>query len=90
MSVISNYLACQLFKNGELDIVPRPSPDNVSASLDLRLGRWFITMRDNRFPILDIGDNEGRAMENIGIEEFDRLKATSNVSLLDVNKDRIV
>ena len=54
--------------------MPRPSPDNVSASLDLRLGRWFITMRDNRFPILDIGDNEGRAMENIGIEEFESKK----------------
>lgn len=43
-----------------LSIVPRPKQssflDENGASIDLRLGRWFRTMKQTHLPILEVGD----------------------------------
>ena len=46
-----------------LAIIPQPPLDELrkagSASVDLRLGTWFITLRQSRFPMLDVSKSAG-------------------------------
>ena len=48
--------------NDPLAVLPQPNLDflktNIVGSLDLRLGRWFLTVRHTRHPILDIKDDK--------------------------------
>jgi dCTP deaminase len=49
---------------GRLRIIPPPPTDEIresgSASIDLRLGRWFLVLREARTPFLDIGEPRDR------------------------------
>jgi dCTP deaminase len=62
-----------------LRIIPPPSIDEVRASgassIDLRLGRWFLLLREAKTALLDISDPEG--------EEFDPITRTSFIPFLD-------
>ena len=44
--------------NDPLEIIPRPDMEVLrksgAASVDLRLGRWFLMLRESRIPVLDI------------------------------------
>ena len=54
MSVLSGALASRRLKDGSLAISPKPHVKRTAAAIDLRLGRWFISMRDSRLSMLDI------------------------------------
>ncbi len=51
-------------------LIIRPLPDlnelekNGAASIDLRLGTWFVTLRHTRFPALAVDDNPNAAANN--------------------------
>src|SRR5215216_5772009 len=55
------------------DLVIRPLPDvqalmaGSAASVDLRLGCWFTTMRQSRVPLLHVDDDAARIAAKIGI-----------------------
>lgn len=40
--------------SGHLCITPQPDLEEGTASVDLRLGRWFSTLRDNRVDVLEV------------------------------------
>lgn len=61
MIIKADRLADLLKKKGESDplvILPQPNLDQLdrsgSASVDLRLGTWFVTLRQSRTPVLDV------------------------------------
>src|SRR3954449_10575483 len=53
---------CNRIEADELSIVPRPNLEEIrklgGASIDLRLGRWFLTIRQAKSPYIDIGEDE--------------------------------
>lgn len=60
MLLKSKAIAAQLASQDDnsLRIVPAPDLDALqgsnSASIDLRLGRWFATLRPTKLPLLDV------------------------------------
>jgi dCTP deaminase len=61
-----------------LAIVPTPKIDNLktsgAASIDLRLGRWFRTLRQSRHPLLALSDetNVGEGEGQVSKEHFEK------------------
>ena len=53
---------------GRLRIVPSPSVEEIrssgAASVDLRLGRWFLQLREGRTALLDPSKRDGRDEES--------------------------
>ncbi|HEY3919862.1 MAG TPA: dCTP deaminase [Stellaceae bacterium] len=45
-----------------INIVPYPDLDEIAkkggASIDLRLGRWFLTLRHSKMPVMDVDDEQ--------------------------------
>src|SRR4051812_843433 len=67
MILKADRLADLLRKRTEPDpLVITPEPDlnqletSGSASIDLRLGTWFVTLRQSRTPVLDVADPKGQ------------------------------
>lgn len=73
MILKSDRIAELLLRGKELDnedpFVIRPCPDTNdlrkqgSAAIDLRLGKWFMTLRDARMPYLDVAEQDGQASQ---------------------------
>lgn len=74
MSVISSVSAKQRLVDQQLSVTPQPPLDRFTASLDLRLGRWFVTMRDNRLSILDVSDGNSQPRRHASDGEFEARK----------------
>jgi dCTP deaminase len=57
---ITELLANPAKVKDPLVITPQPSLDELrragSSSVDLRLGTWFVTLRQSRFPLLDVSN----------------------------------
>src|SRR5947207_15473255 len=58
-------------KKDPLVITPFPNIDDLkrsgSASIDLRLGTWFSTLRQSRIPVLEVDDELANAARKAGI-----------------------
>lgn len=81
MTVLSSDYIANLMSLGEIDIVPRPDmigpSESGQASIDLRLGRWFRTMRQSRMHVVSMFDQdstgeEGRSEAGLTKEYFVR------------------
>jgi dCTP deaminase len=63
-------------EGSELSIVPRPDLAEISkhggASIDLRLGRWFLTIRQANSPYIDIEGDEANVSQKKYFIPFDR------------------
>jgi dCTP deaminase len=61
-------------ERGMLSIVPRPDSSELSqtaaASIDLRLGRWFKSLRPSRTPQLHVSDIDGTSSQVHTKEHF--------------------
>ena len=63
------------FRGDSLDIVPylteSSNVNDGNASVDLRLGRWFLTLKATAEPVLEI-KNDGRPAERFATKHFIR------------------
>src|SRR2546426_1167492 len=57
-------------------LIIRPMPDldelekRGAASVDLRLGTWFVSLRHTRFPALQVDDTPNTAANNAKLSKF--------------------
>jgi dCTP deaminase len=60
-------------KNDPLVFAPFPNIDELkksgAASIDLRLGTWFSTLRQSRIPVLEVDDELANAARKAGVTE---------------------
>jgi dCTP deaminase len=57
------------FRKDPLVVTPMPDPSEIqssgAASLDLRLGTWFVTLRQSRVPVLEVEEEVRRSAERL-------------------------
>src|SRR5579863_1282319 len=85
---IADWIISEKEKSDPLVIAPLPNLKELkksgSASLDLRLGTWFATMRQSKIPDLIVEDEVARSLQNANfsniqieaIKEYLPVKAT--------------